>query len=50
MERVVILGAGGAGKTEPATRIARRTGLPVVHLNVLFWRIGWTPASPALTP
>ena len=46
MERVVILGPGGAGKTELATAIAQRTGLPVVHLDVLFWRPGWTPAPP----
>ena len=44
MERVVVLGPGGAGKSELATAISRRTGLPVVHLDVLFWRQGWTPA------
>ena len=44
MERVVVLGPGGAGKTEVATTISRRLGLPVVHLDVLFWREGWTPA------
>jgi adenylate kinase family enzyme len=46
MHRVAILGAGGAGKTELAWEISRRTGLPVVHLDVLFWRRGWTPAPP----
>jgi adenylate kinase family enzyme len=44
MERVVILGPGGAGKSELATSLSRRTGLPVVHLDVLFWREGWTSA------
>jgi adenylate kinase family enzyme len=44
MERVVILGAGGAGKTELATHLGARMGIPVVHLDVLFWRGGWTPA------
>ena len=44
MERVVVLGPGGAGKSELAATISRRTGLPVVHLDVLFWREGWTPA------
>ena len=44
MERVAILGPGGAGKTELATALARRTGLPLVHLDVLFWREGWAPA------
>ncbi len=44
MQRVAILGNGGAGKSELAREIARRTGLPVVHLDVLFWRGAWTPA------
>src|SRR5205823_9646538 len=46
MERVVILGAAGAGKSELAARVARRTGLPLVHLDLLFWRPSWTPAPP----
>jgi adenylate kinase family enzyme len=41
---VLILGPGGAGKTSLAVGIARRTGLPVVHLDPLFWRAGWVPA------
>src|SRR5688572_21132916 len=44
VQRVVVLGPGGAGKSVLASSIARRTGLPVVHLDVLFWRPGWTPA------
>jgi adenylate kinase family enzyme len=44
VERVVVLGPGGAGKSELARSLAGRTGLPVVHLDVLFWREGWTPA------
>ena len=44
VERVVILGAAGAGKSELAMDLSRRTGLPVVHLDRLFWRRGWTPA------
>ena len=44
MQRVAVLGSVGAGKSVLATRIAERTGLPVVHLDVLFWRSGWTPA------
>src|SRR5438105_944426 len=44
MERVVVLGPGGAGKTELAARLSSVTGLPVVHLDRLCWREGWTPA------
>jgi adenylate kinase family enzyme len=41
VKRVVVLGAGGAGKTQLALEVARRTGLPVVHLDPIFWRPGW---------
>jgi len=44
VQRVAILGAGGSGKSDLARQIAARTGLPVTHLDVLFWREGWTPA------
>ena len=40
----MILGPGGAGKSVLAQAIAAGTGLPVVHLDVLFWREGWEPA------
>ncbi len=43
MQRVAILGSGGAGKSALATALAERTGLPVVHLDVMFWKPGWTP-------
>jgi adenylate kinase family enzyme len=43
VQRVAILGAGGAGKSQLARAVAARTGLPIVHLDVLYWRPGWTP-------
>lgn len=44
MQRVAIIGPGGAGKSTLATDLAARTGLPVFHLDRIFWRPGWTPA------
>ena len=41
MQRVAILGSGGAGKTTVAVELGRRTGLPVVHLDPLNWAPGW---------
>jgi adenylate kinase family enzyme len=44
VRRAVILGPGGSGKSELARELGRRTGLPVTHLDVLFWGPDWTPA------
>jgi len=41
VKRVVVLGNGGSGKSQLARELSRRTGLPVVHLDPLFWRPGW---------
>jgi adenylate kinase family enzyme len=41
MQRVVIVGSGGAGKSTLAAELGRRTGLPVVHLDRHFWHPGW---------
>jgi len=44
VQRIFIIGSGGAGKTRLAMELAARTELPVVHLDPLFWRAGWRPA------
>jgi adenylate kinase family enzyme len=41
IRRVVILGCSGTGKSTLAQQLGRRLGLPVVHLDVLYWRPGW---------
>jgi len=40
--RILVVGSGGAGKSWLATRLAAITGLPLVHLDVHFWRPGWS--------
>jgi len=47
MQRVAILGAGGAGKPRLARALSDRTGLPVAHLDVLYRRPGWKPPPEA---
>jgi adenylate kinase family enzyme len=47
MERVLVIGSCGAGKSTVARQIAARTGLPLVHLDRVFWRPGWVPVSEA---
>jgi hypothetical protein len=46
MQRVAILGRGGAGKSRAARDLGAVTGLPVVELDPLFWRPDLTP-TPA---
>lgn len=41
MERVAIVGSGGAGKSTWARALAERSGLPLTHLDHHFWRPGW---------
>ena len=44
MQRVLVIGSGGAGKTTFSMQLGAATGLPVVHLDALHWRAGWTAA------
>lgn len=43
MERVLIIGSGGCGKTTLSRAVAERLGLPLIHLDALYWRPGWVP-------
>ncbi len=41
MERVMIIGPGGAGKSTLARALGAKLGLPVIHLDVEHWLPGW---------
>jgi adenylate kinase family enzyme len=45
-QRVVVIGSSGAGKSTFARKLGAVTGLPVTHIDQLFWQSGWvlTPA------
>lgn len=45
MRRVLIVGSPGAGKSTFAKRLAERTGLPLAHLDDLYWDPGWKPVG-----
>jgi adenylate kinase family enzyme len=45
MRRVVIVGTAGSGKSALARSLGRRLGLPVVHLDALYWQPGWRPVT-----
>lgn len=41
MQKVLVIGSSGAGKSVFAARLAERTGLPLIHLDAVYWRPGW---------
>lgn len=47
MNKALIIGCSGAGKSTFARELARLTGLPLIHLDQLFWRTGWAATDPA---
>lgn len=42
----MVLGRAGAGKTTVARRLADALGVPVTHLDALYWRSDWSPVPP----
>lgn len=44
--RVLVIGCPGSGKSTFSRGLARRTGLPVVHLDRLFWNADETTVDP----
>ena len=45
MKRIIIIGCGGAGKSTLARQLGEITGIPVVHLDKLFWHPGWVEST-----
>jgi adenylate kinase family enzyme len=48
VQRLVIVGVEGSGKTTLARQLARRFSLPSVELDALYWNANWTRVSPQL--
>lgn len=43
--RIVIIGPCGAGKSTLARRLGAMSGLPVYHIDKLFWKPGWVEST-----
>ena len=42
---IVVTGPNGGGKSTLARQLGEKTGLPVVHLDQLFWHPGWVEST-----
>jgi adenylate kinase family enzyme len=45
MERILVMGSSGSGKSTFAQRLSAITGIPIVSLDALFWKPGWMPSD-----
>ena len=45
MERILLIGNAGAGKTTFARKLVEKCRLPLVHLDKLYWRGNWDHLS-----
>ena len=45
MQRVLIVGPCGAGKSTLAAELGPKLGLPVYHMDQLNWKSGWVESS-----
>jgi len=43
--RVLVTGMAGSGKSTFSRALAARTGLPVIHLDLQYWKPGWVEPS-----
>jgi adenylate kinase family enzyme len=44
-QRVVVTGLAGSGKSTLSVALANKTGLPLIHLDLAFWKPGWVAPS-----
>lgn len=43
VNKIIILGSAGSGKSYLSKKIAEHTGFPLTHLDNEYWNIGWVP-------
>lgn len=43
--RIIVTGLAGSGKSTFSVALGAKTGLPVIHLDLHFWKPGWVAPS-----
>lgn len=46
MQRILVIGSSGTGKSTLAREMGERLALPVIHLDREYWRPGWVAPQP----
>ena len=44
-KKVIVLGNNGSGKSYFSKKLAEITGLPLIHLDLLYWKENWMHSS-----
>ncbi len=45
MERIIVIGSPGSGKSTLSKKLAKKMNLPLVHLDKLFWKDDWVQCT-----
>lgn len=44
-KRICVIGRPGSGKSTFAVKLAKKTGLPLVHLDQIWWKENWVEST-----
>jgi adenylate kinase family enzyme len=47
MQRILVMGSSGSGKSTFARRLSAITGIPLISIDALFWKPGWVQPDKA---
>ena len=47
MQKVLVIGSGGAGKSTFARHLGKCLNIDVIHLDALYWHLGWVETPRA---
>ncbi|WP_042209584.1 P-loop NTPase family protein, partial [Paenibacillus durus] len=43
MNRILVIGSGGSGKSTLSQKLSKILNIPVIHLDAHFWNANWVP-------